>query len=412
MNKTDRRSVPKTHASTPEEGLQQVWRLSLKGAKQAGLPQRPPAHLVGLSGRNRKVTRIRSMRYLEERMPSPHVARFLTVAASAAFLAGCGSLHQLGPPGATEAPAARVNAHSGTSSWMAHGLTNQDLLYVGNGNGTVSVYNYADGTIAGVLTAFARPQGMCSDRSGNVYITDYQVKRVYEYAHGGSKPIFVLHEHPYHPYACSVDPKTGDIAIADYTQTYDTPGSIRVYSPKTKKTVTYTATRDDHFIGCAYDAHGDLFAVSDNWYYGYSYGSYFNFYYLPKAATQLIALNVPNPHYSSGWDYQDVQDVAWDGRHWIVESYEYLDRYDINVDVTYVGDTLLTASYRYQGPIALYQPTRKGKASQVVAASSSFSGKSAVDYWAYPAGGSPTATITQDLDNPFGVAISLGASSR
>lgn len=296
---------------------------------------------------------------------------------------------------------------------MAKGLTNQDLLYVGNGNGTVSVYNYSDGTVVGVLTKFVDPKGMCTDRSGNVYIADFKAKKVSEYAHGGKRPIQTFNQSRYHPYACSVDPKTGDLAVADFTQGYDTPGSIRVYSPGSKTPETYTATFDDHFIGCAYDNRGDLFVLSDNYYYGYSSGHFFDFYYLPKAATQLIKLDVPNPHYSSGWDYRDVQSVDWDGRHWTVESYEYLDRYDINVDVTYVGATVLTASYWYQGPIALYRSTPKAKATQVVAVSTSLSGeKSAVDYWAYPAGGNPTATITQDLDNPFGVAISLGASSR
>ena len=347
-----------------------------------------------------------------------HVPRFTAIAACTALLAGCGSFPQLAPPGAAgiaSPTAARVGSNPGTrsASWMAQRLTGTDLLYVGNSNGTVSVYDYSDGTIVGVLTKFMQPQGMCADRSGNVYIADYKARKVYEYAHGGTKPIFALDERPYHPFACSVEPKTGDLAVADFAQGYDTPGSVRVYSPGSKKTETYTATRDDHFISCAYDDRGDLFVLSDNYYYGYSSGHFFDFYYLPKGATQLIALDVPNPHYyNSGWDYQDVQSVAWDGRHWIVESYDYLDRYDINVDVTYVGATELTATYRYQGPIALYRPTRKAKATQVVAASGSFSGKSAVDYWAYPAGGYPTSTITQDLDNPFGVAISLGASSR
>jgi|SRR5579862_8284170 len=348
-------------------------------------------------------------------MPSSHVDRLLVAAASAALLAGCGALQQLPPSnaaatGSSSVSMARQRPDARGVSRIAKGLTNQDLLYVSNGNGTVSVYSYSDGTIVGVLTKFKQPQGMCSDRSGNAYIADYKARKVYEYAHGGTKPILVLNDPAYHPYACSINPRNGDVAVANATQSYDTPGSIRVYSPGSNKTVTYTATFDDHFIGCAYDDHGDLFVVSDSYYYTYESGSFFVFYYLPKAATQLIKLDVPNPHYYSGWEYQDVQAVAWDGRHWIVESYEYLDRYDINVDVTYVGDTVLNSTYRYQGPIAVYRATRKAKATQVVAASSSFSGKSAVDYWAYPAGGYPTQTITQDLDNPFGVAISLGSS--
>jgi hypothetical protein len=118
-------------------------------------------------------------------------------------------------------------------------------------------------------------------------------------------------------------------------------------------------------------------------------------------------MDIPNPHSYSGWE--KVQGLAWDGRHWIVESYNYLDRFAINIKATYVGDTEITSSYNYQGPIAVYRPTTKGKATQVVADSNAFSGKSGVDYWSYPLGGNALYVITQDLDDPYGVAISMGA---
>ena len=34
--------------------------------------------------------------------------------------------------------------------------------------------------------------GECIDRSGNIYITDYQKKTIEEYAHGGSTAIHVI----------------------------------------------------------------------------------------------------------------------------------------------------------------------------------------------------------------------------
>jgi hypothetical protein len=344
-------------------------------------------------------------------MPSSRVDRLAAAIVCAALLAGCGSSTQFAPPTTQAATAgARSNTHG--VSWMAKDLTGQDLLYVGNANGTVNVYSYADGTLVGVLTRFTQPQGMCTDRSGNVYIADFKANKVFEYAHGGEKPIKTFKESPFHPYACSVDTRTGDLAVANYAQNYYDQGNVRIYSPGSKQPVTYTGTTDDHFTGCAYDDHGDLFVLSYNFYYYYSgYGTPV-FYYLPKRATQLLLEDVPNPHSYSGWEYTAVQGLAWDGRHWIVENDGYLDRFNINVKVTYVGATLLTATYRYQGPIALYRQTPKAKATQVVAASGTFSGKSAVDYWAYPAGGYPTQTITQYLDNAFGVAISLGATSR
>lgn len=341
------------------------------------------------------------------------VLRAAALVLAASSFSACAGIQQTAIP---PQPAAPLTTQVGSglpirgASWMAKGLTNEDLLYVGNSNGTVNVYDYSNGSAVGVLTTFSKPLGMCSDRSGNVYITDSKRNKSYEYAHGGTNAIKGIDDR-YRPYGCSVDPRTGNLAVVNFNKHFYQAGNVVVYPPGSKQPVTYSGTSDDHFTGCAYDDHSDLFIVSENFFH-YSQLGEPVFYYLPKRATSLQSLNVSNPHYISGWEYQDVQGLAWDGKYWIVENDEYLDRYDINVDVTYVGATVLTLNYLNEGPIAVYRATRKGEATQVVAALGTNTGKSAADYWAYPAGGNPTSTITQGLDNPYGVAISLGASSR
>jgi len=283
----------------------------------------------------------------------------------------------------------------------------RDLLYVSNQNGTVNVYRYWQQKLATVLTKFKQPSGQCSDQSGNVFITDYQAKKVYEYAHGGSKPIATLDTSPYTPRGCAVSPATGDLAIADYgtrDYSYYGDGNIAIYRHASGTPTFYGGGDDNHFPSVAYDDRGDLLALSESGYSGHWY-YYATFFYLPKKGLQLLRIDVPC-EYSSSCYWQYATAVAWDGKYWVIEQYR-LYLYSINVKVKYVGEVDLTASYRGIGPVAFYPKTSKGRATQVVAAINNYNGKSAVDYWKYPAGGSPIAQVTQGLDNASGVAISL-----
>ena len=159
-------------------------------------------------------------------------------------------------------------------------------------------------------------------------------------------------------------------------------------------------SRHDNFTSCAYDDRGDLLATG---IYGYEF-YYTEFYYLPRHGTQLIAMDLPGGR-SSGWG--DIQGIAWDGKYWVVVYDNELLRYKINLQAEHVDTiNLSTGSYGGVGAVALFR-NGKGLASQAVSGSNEFSGKTAVEFWKYPAGGNPVAQITQHLDKPFGVAISL-----
>ncbi len=167
----------------------------------------------------------------------------------AAMLAGCSGLAQTAPP---------HNAIlASTVSPAASGQTN--LLYVSNAT-NVTVYTYNDGNdIAqvGTLTGFTSPQGMCTDNAGDVWITDYESRNIYEYAHGGSAPIATITAKLGLPYACAVDNATGNLAVS-YEHPYghfrsyaevvvyphgNTPG--KSYGPKTNFYRAYFLTYDD-----------------------------------------------------------------------------------------------------------------------------------------------------------------------
>jgi hypothetical protein len=76
------------------------------------------------------------------------------------------------------------------------------------------------------------PEGLRSDNSGNVWVSDYGGKALYEYAHGGSTPIAKILQHAGYPNDCAVDPKTGNLAVANalptFHLTYDNKSNLFV----------------------------------------------------------------------------------------------------------------------------------------------------------------------------------------
>lgn len=254
------------------------------------------------------------------------------------------------------------------------------------------------------MTAFTNPHGECADAAGNVFITDEKRNTIYKYAHGGTKPIEVIGDSTYHPESCAVDPLNGNLAIANFAQFANSGGNVAVYSRGGGKPIVYNATRYDHFIACAYDKRGDLLAVSaihsSEFYYG-------DFYYLPKHGVQLLPMTLPGPSQSWLWAYTDF--VFWDGRYWVVSAYDSLYRYSIDVKAHYEGSTLLLASDGDLNQVAEYTPLAQSHGYEVVGATQAFPSGGDIYYWKYPVGGNPIAQITKGLDQPYGVAISIGA---
>ena len=88
------------------------------------------------------------------------------------------------------------------------------LLYITDvGTNSVYVYSYPDGTLVDTLTGFNSPVRDCSDRLGNVYITNTESEEVLKFAHGGDEPIATFDDRGYLPWDCSVDPSSGALAV-------------------------------------------------------------------------------------------------------------------------------------------------------------------------------------------------------
>lgn len=199
----------------------------------------------------------------------------LGVWVSVALLAACtngGS--QLAPP---------INAlavHPSEKSWMLPGTQKQpSLLYISNwGTGDVTVYTYLDGgglLLVGTLTGFSLPAGMCTDSVGNVWIPDADTRKLYEYAHGGTKPIKTIQQYSGYPYSCSVDPTTGNVAVANSHPNgkYQAYSVVDVYPKGSRKGTPYSSAHGfKNVFFVAYDNASNLYADAtpcfrDNCYY-------------------------------------------------------------------------------------------------------------------------------------------------
>ena len=184
------------------------------------------------------------------------VRRNASRALLAAMLAACAGPSQTAP------------VHNGvlTSVMSPAASKSSSLLYVSNAS-NVTVYTYENGggiILVGTLTSFTSPGGMCTDNAGNVWITDYTSRNVYEYAHGGTAPIATITAKLGFPYACAVDSATGNLAVS-YEHPYGhfrSYAEVVVYAPGANTGPSYapkTGFYRAYFL--SYDDKSNLYAT-------------------------------------------------------------------------------------------------------------------------------------------------------
>lgn len=330
--------------------------------------------------------------------------RFPPVWIVVAVLAGCSGTQASGgasavlPPGAT---AATSHIRLGPS-WMKSGVSNDDLLYISDGNGEVTVYRYWKRSLVGILTDATQPQGECVDTNNDVFVTDYAASRILEYAHGGTKPIAKLKDAPYRPYACSVDLGSGSLAVANVGAGSSGGGNVAVYAHASGTPAIYADPNISDFRGCAYDNAGNLLATNDYVDISHSFAS---FAWLPKGGSRLVDLRVPGPNPSFRW--ADLQGLQWDGKYFVVDDYTVYRVAVSNGQAYYIGYTSLDTFGGYAAGYWIYNnaPTKQG--TQVVAAVREDSGTGAAFFWHYPSGGEPIDEVSHAISAPVAVAVSL-----
>lgn len=304
-----------------------------------------------------------------------------TFAAAASLLAACGAngAIQSTVPGAAASSGPRAHV---TRSWMRPDAVSKKLLYVSDAyDAKVYVFTYPYLTLAGVLSGFDAPTGLCTDGAGNVWVVDGGSNgsggAIDEYAHGGTSPVNVIPQPAPYPLACSVNPKTGDLAV-----TGSAGNSVYVYGNAFGYPTPYSDTNFCYLTYDGYDNSGNLFVD------GFDCSNNFHFAELPAGSSTIndITLNT-TPAYPG--------DVQWDGTNMDVgDAFSTLYQ---TQGSSVVGTVSLDATALREFYIV---PSHK----KVLAADWD---RASVGIYAYPGGGAELKKVGGGLVRPVGVVLSL-----
>jgi hypothetical protein len=261
---------------------------------------------------------------------------------------------------------------------MSPSVESIDLLYVSS-NERVVIFSYPLGKRVATLLGFQDPGGLCVDSAGNVFIPNLGRSNIFVYAHGAKAPKAILRDPNEQPYDCSIDPVTGNLAVAN------SHGTISLYAGAKGTPKTYGNPRFSYMFFLGYDKSGNLFVDGQN-----SSGE-FEFAELPKGAKRLVNITLDQ-------QIQFPGGVLWDGTYVAIgdQATAEIHRFAISSGHGTQKGLLHLDSIKYPGQFWI-QGTR-------VMADDAASGD--VLFWPYPHGGRPKQRIT-GMRDPIGVTVSL-----
>lgn len=335
----------------------------------------------------------------------------LSGGAAVALLAGCGgsqsqvepaalkqNVTQSGPGAApTRIPfldkdgVSRLPPRHHGQSWMARrALRMGPLLYISDDDDNfLYVFSLPGGKLVGKITGFQAIRGACSDKEGNVFVVDYEASSIKEYRHGAKEPIAVLNDPDGFPWGCSVDPTTGNLAVANLQTVNGSdetePGDVSIYTNAKGKPRDYADPGIAEIISDSYDTKGNLYVSGVE--------GHCAFVMLHKGSSKLKGLYLNH-------SFDESCSVQWDNRYLAVAN--VLDgkiyRFIVNgTKGTKVGTTRLagvsSVSDFWIQNHELYAP--------VIA-----DDQSMVGLYSYPSGGKPTKTLL-GFASAFGATVSV-----
>lgn len=269
----------------------------------------------------------------------------------------------------------------------------EPLLYMSDELGDVDFYSYPEGQFRGELSARS-PRGLCSDKAGDVFIVDAGVDEIDEYSYGGTSLISIMYDFGYNPFGCSVDPTTGNVAVAGGTRM---AANIAVYPKGQGSPKHYKDRRVTRFYYCAYDSQGNLFTEGDDSHHNGVLEE------IPKDGKALSIISVDR-RLSGG-----AVPLQFDGTYLALgvpkRRHGPTEVYQIRVSGatgTVVNTLKLDDGGRPRGGAASRQFWIQGN---TILAPKDVSNE--IGLWPYPAGGSPRKLIKVINMRPWGLTISV-----
>jgi hypothetical protein len=321
------------------------------------------------------------------------------------ILAGCAGSGSGWQPSVAAPNANKVPHMSLHRSWIIPEAKNDDLLYISDLLAqVVDIYTYHGHKLVGMLTGFFNPEGLCVDKAGDVYVTNDTsegVHQISEYAHGSTAVLRTLNDPDGRVNGCSVDPKTGDLAVTNFWGATDHEGNVAVYAHATGNPTVYSNPDIYYYYYCGYDNRGNLFVD------GETYASVFGLGELPRGSSTLNFVAIDQTIYLPGG-------VQWDGKYLAVGDQVAVKHnftstiYDFAINgskATTVNTMVLTGSNQVAQFWIPFVDTRGKHGEGRLLIGPNQDGADTL-VWDYPNGGSAIQTISGETD-PIGAAVSL-----
>jgi hypothetical protein len=238
----------------------------------------------------------------------------------------------------------------------------------------------------GTVGGLDNPGKLCSDTNGDVWVTTGTGSgpgTLVEYAHGGKTPIQMLND-PSAPQDCSVDPTTGNLAVANGCYSGSCESNLAVYAHATGTPTLYKVPYGPAY-SCTYDNAGNAFiaAFEDTYKTG-------TLWLRAGGSTVSRFLLVPRPYPHVG--------VQWDGRRLALEiSLNEIYEYSLRLHSGHRSGTT-----RLQGGVAPFWI----QGSIIIGASGG-----GIVLWPYPGGGKPIKTLhLPSSSRVYGLTVSVAKS--
>lgn len=308
----------------------------------------------------------------------------------------------LGACSAGMQPATSASAPDRSPSWMSAGAKSaQRLLYISDlGRFDVYVYSFPSLTQVGKLTGFNGPQGECSDAAGDVWIANAGTYQMLEFAHGGTKTIASLSDPVGVPVGCAIDPANGNLAVTNLYG-FSGAGSVLVYKNASGTPRVYADPNMYYYYFDGYNRAGDLYVS------GATASNAYLLAVLPKGSNSMSPVAI------KGGTIYFPGTVAWNSATLVLGDQQCMKSasscfYELRVS----GRTAsIERTTRLNGSCdvveAWVDPTQIAGGDDGEYCGN---GRSSVDVWPYPAGGSPSATATGPRA-PVGATLSAGGGS-
>ncbi|HEY3674931.1 MAG TPA: hypothetical protein VGK84_02970, partial [Candidatus Tumulicola sp.] len=264
-------------------------------------------------------------------------------------------------------------------------------LYVSDsGTNEVTMFAWPKPKTGSALSGpFSEPQGMCSDNSGDVFITNTGDSNVLEY--NGSKLVNTLLDPGEYPVGCSFDTVDGSLAVVNIRSTGGGASSVAIYknAKGTPKLLNVKVLQSVY--GVQYDGSGDLFAD------GSGTGSQIELAEMP-AGSNKFKLVCPNGFHGGGV-VAFPGGLGWDGKYLVIGDQDGGAVYRVKgckiVGITKLDGSVDVVSFAIAGD-RLVAPDP---------------GAADVELYAYPKGGEPIQVLS-GFSEPIGATVSQNVKGK